>query len=444
MRLEPYRQVLSRPGVRPLMLVALLARVPPTAAGITLTLHVVLDLHYGYAAAGAVGAVSTIGVAIGSPALGRFVDRRGVRPMLLVTTAAEVVFWSVAPTLSYPVLLVVAFVSGALALPAFTVVRQSLAALVPEEQRRTAYSIDSMSVEISYMAGPALAVLVVTSFSATVAMWAVGATTLLAGLGLYVLNPRTVDADEPAQPADARPRTRVLHRRLVTILAAAAGTTFVLSGTDVGIVALLREADQLRWSGIVFVVWGAYSLAGGFVFGAVRRPLPTLVIIGLLGLCTIPLGLVGHWQWLCLALVPAGTLCAPSLASSADAVSRLVPASVRGEAMGWYGSALTVGLSLGAPAVGAVVDRAGPGWAFAVAGAVGATVALVAALVLRGPGVDAATPVAGPAASPAAGPVAGPSAGPVAGSGAGQVVAPRGPAEPGQASDAGAQPARAG
>jgi predicted MFS family arabinose efflux permease len=78
-------------------------------------------------------------------------------------------------------------------------------------------------------------------------------------------------------------------------------------------------------------------------------------------------------------------LCAPSLASSADAVSRLVPASVRGEAMGWYGSALTVGLSLGAPAVGAVVDHSGPGWAFAVAGAVGATVALVAMLVLHGP-----------------------------------------------------------
>jgi MFS family permease len=392
MRLEPYRQVLSRPGVQPLMLVAMLARVAPTAAGITLTLHVVLDLHRGYAAAGMVGAVSTIGVAIGAPALGRFVDRRGVRPMLLATTAAEVVFWSVAPMLSYPVLLAVAFVAGALTLPVFSVVRQSLAVLVPEEQRRTAYSIDSMSVEISYMAGPALAVLVVTGFSATVAMWAVGGATLLAGLGLYVLNPQTTDADEPPAPAGAR-RTRVLHRRLVAILAAAAGTTFVLGGTDVGIVALLREADQLHWSGIVFVAWGAYSLAGGFVYGAVRRPLPSLVIIGLLGLCTIPIGLIDHWQWLCLGLVPAGLLCAPSLASGADAVSRLVPASVRGEAMGWYGSALTVGLSLGAPAVGAVVDHSGPGWAFAVAGAVGASVALIAMLVLRAPGVDTAPAV---------------------------------------------------
>src|SRR5512138_1814109 len=125
MRLEPYRQVLARPGVRPLLLVALLARVPPTAAGITLTLHVVLDLHRGYAAAGLVGAVATIGMAVGAPALGRFVDRRGLRPMLLVTTVAEVIFWAAAPVLSSPVLVVVAFVSGLLAMPVFSVVRQS-------------------------------------------------------------------------------------------------------------------------------------------------------------------------------------------------------------------------------------------------------------------------------------------------------------------------------
>jgi MFS family permease len=382
MRLEPYRQVLRRPGVRPLLLVALLARVPPIAAGITLTLHVVLDMHRGYAAAGLVGAVATVGTALGAPALGRFVDRRGLRPMLVVTTTAEVLFWAAAPELSYPVLLVVAFVAGVLTLPVFSVVRQSLAALVPDEHRRAAFSIDSMSVELSYMAGPASAVLVVTSFSAVVAMWAVGAATLLSGLGLYLLNPPTAGEEEPGATA-ASGRVRVLSLRLVMVLVAVAGATFVLGGTDVGIVALLREADQLRWSGLVFIVWGAYSLTGGFVYGALPRPWPPLVLILLLGLCTVPLGVVGHWQWLCLLLLPAGLLCAPSLASSADAVSRLVPASKRGEAMGWYGSALTTGMSLGAPVVGFVVDRRGPTSAFVVAGTVGALVTLAAMLVLR-------------------------------------------------------------
>jgi MFS family permease len=353
-----------------------------TAAGITLTLHVVLDLHRGYAAAGTVGAASTIGMALGGPLLGRFVDRRGLRPMLLATTVVEVIFWALAPELPYPVLLPVAFISGALTLPVFSVVRQSLAALVPEEHRRAAFSIDSMSVEISFMAGPALAVVIVTNASATITMWGVGVAMMLAGLGLYVFNPPTAGGGERAADAPAV-RHRVLHPRLVTVLVAAAGATFVLAGTDVGIVAVLREAHELSWSWAVFIAWGAVSLAGGFVYGALPRPWSPFVIMALLGLCTMPVGLAGHWQWLCLLLVPAGFLCAPAVASSSEAVSRLVPASVRGEAMGWYGSALTTGTSLGAPAVGFVVDRYGTTWAFAVAGAGGAVVALLAMLVVR-------------------------------------------------------------
>jgi MFS family permease len=384
MRLKPYRQVLALPGVLPLLLVALLARVPVTAAAITLTLHVVEDLHRGYGAAGLVGAVATIGMALGGPMLGRFVDRRGLRPMLLITTVVEVIFWGVAPELPYPVLLPVAFVSGALTLPVFSVVRQSLAALVPEEHRRVAYSIDSMSVELSFMVGPAVAVVVATSASATVMMWGVGVAMMLAGLGLYAFNPPTAGTAGTAAGGERTAvRHRVLHPRFVTMLVAIAGATFVLAGTDVGIVAVLREAHQLRWSWAVFIAWGAYSLVGGFVYGALPRPWPPLVIMVLLGLCTMPVGLAGQWQWLCLLLVPAGFLCAPVIASSSDAVSRLVPASVRGEAMGWYGSALTTGTSLGAPAVGFVVDRYGTTWAFALAGAGGAVVALLAMLALR-------------------------------------------------------------
>src|SRR5690242_4778158 len=117
MQLAPYRRILALPGMRALVAVALPARVPVTAAGITLTLHVVLDLHRGYGAAGLVGAASTVGIALGSPLLGRLVDRRGLRLTVLVTTVAEGVFWAVSPALSYPALLVAAFVGGLVTLP---------------------------------------------------------------------------------------------------------------------------------------------------------------------------------------------------------------------------------------------------------------------------------------------------------------------------------------
>lgn len=82
MTLEPYRRVLALPGVRSLLLVSLLARLPVTAVVVTLTLHVVLDLERGYGAAGLVGAAITAGAALGAPVLGRFVDRYGLRPIV--------------------------------------------------------------------------------------------------------------------------------------------------------------------------------------------------------------------------------------------------------------------------------------------------------------------------------------------------------------------------
>ncbi|GII22950.1 MFS transporter [Planosporangium mesophilum] len=392
MRLEPYRHVFALPGVLRLLLVALLARVPVTAVGITLTLHVVLDLKRGYAAAGAVSALTTIGMALGGPILGRFVDRRGLRPVLLLTTVASMIFWAVAPELPYPMLLPVAFVGGALTLPVFSVVRQSLAALVPDEHRRAAYSIDSMSVEITFMVGPALAVVILTSTSATATMWGLGTAIALAGIGLYAFNPPT-RSDEERAAGTPTERHRVLNPRLVTVLAAVAGSTFVLAGTDVGIVAVLRDSDQVSWTGVVIIAWCAASLVGGFVYGALPRPWSPFVIMALLGLLTMPGGLAGHWQWLCLLLVPAGLLCAPAMASSSDIISRMVPAPVRGEAMGWYSSALTTGSSLGAPAVGFVIDRFGSAWGFVLAGAGGAVVALLALLVTqRRPGAPAPTP----------------------------------------------------
>ncbi len=376
MAFDPYRRVLGVPGVRPLMLVALLARIPVIAASITLTLHVVLDLHRGYGAAGLVGAASTVGTALGSPLLGRLVDRRGLRGMLALTTAAEAVFWALAPVLSYPALLIAAFVGGLLVLPVFAVVRQSLAALVGEADRRAAYSLDSMSTELSYMAGPALAVVMVSQVSGRAAMIAVGTAIVLAGIGLFALNP-PVRAEHEAAAPDAAPvrRRDWLQPRFIALLLVTSATTFVLAGTDVSVVAVLRGAGQVPWTGLVLATWGAVSLTGGFVHGAVRRPLPPAALLGLMGLLTIPVGLGGGWWALCLALIPAGALCAPTLASTADGVSRLIPAAARGEAMGLHGSALTIGMALGAPLAGGVIDAAGPAWGFVVAGVVGAVAA---------------------------------------------------------------------
>lgn len=140
--MSQYRSVLSLPGVPVTMLVMLFARLPQTASGVTITLHVLGSLHRGYAAAGTVGAVATISAALGAPIAGRAVDRVGLRPLVLICGFPSIALWLAAPAFSYPVLLIAAFPCGALTLPASSLARQVLATQVPQSAnaRRTRWT----------------------------------------------------------------------------------------------------------------------------------------------------------------------------------------------------------------------------------------------------------------------------------------------------------------
>lgn len=379
MLLTPYRETLALPKITSLLVVATLARVPIAAATVVLTLHVVEGLGMSYGAAGLVGAAATLGGSFGAPVMGRLVDRWGLRPVLVLTTVAEVIYWSVAQALPYWVLLPVAVLGGFLALPAFSVARQAIAALSPESHRLPAFALDSMTTELSFMAGPALGVLIVTTGGSRGAMLALAAGILLAGIGLWLLDPPVRAAHEaPVSSGERVPRGSWLKPRFVAILAVTMAATLVLSGTDVAVVAALRASGEVEWAGLVLALWAFFSLIGGFLYGTVRRGLPILVIFTPMAVLTIPVGLGGdHWWLLALLLIPAGALCAPTITASSDAISRMIPAAARGEAMGMHNSALTVGVALGAPLAGFAIDRWGPAWGFVAVGAVGVLVALL-------------------------------------------------------------------
>lgn len=377
-----YREVLALPGVTPLVSLSLVARVPASAAAITLTLHVVLTLDLGYAAAGAVGAASTIGMAIGAPLLGRLVDRSGLRMMLTVTICAGSVFWALAPYLSYPALLVGAFLGGLLSFPVYSIIRQALAAAVPEARRRPAFALDSMSVEVSYIIGPAAGSLLVVTLSSTVAMWCIGAGWVLSGLAFAVLNPLT-RAGDPADDGAAPPVRSWLTARLLGALLATAAAVLVIFGTELSVIASVQEAGPVYAIAAVNAVWCIASLAGGFLYGAARRALTAPLLVAALGVATLPVAFGGVWWTFALLLIPAGLLCAPSLAAGSEAVSALAPEQARGVVTGLHGSATTLGAAAGTPLAGLLIDIASPAVAILTVGAVGVLLAGVAALLSR-------------------------------------------------------------
>lgn len=377
-----YREVLALPGVTPLMALSLLTRVPASAAAITLTLHVVLTLDLGYAAADAVGAASTVGMAIGAPTLGRFVDRRGLRTMLAVTTAAAAVFWAVAPHLTYPALLVGAFLGGLLAFPVYSIIRQAIASAVPESRRRPAFALDSMSVEVSYIIGPAVGSLLVVTLSSPVAMAVVGAGWVATGVAFWVLDPPTRTG--AAEPGERPPPVRTwLDRRLVAALLGTAATVLLVFGTELSVIASVQATGPVYAIALVNAVWCLASLGGGYLYGGARRTSSQLVLVGALAVATLPVALGGAWWSFALLLVPAGMLTAPALAAGSERVSLLAPEPARGVVTGLHGSATTLGAAAGTPLAGVLIDAASPATAIVAVAAVGAALAAVSALITR-------------------------------------------------------------
>ena len=390
--LAAYRHVLQVRGMPSLYLVGVLARLPHVGGGLALTLYVVEGLGRGYFEAGLVAAALTVGVALGSPWRGRLVDRIGLRRALVPSIVSMPVLWVAAAFSPYELLLPVALLAGLLAVPVFTVVRQAIGVIVPEHSRRAGFALDSVLVEASFVAGPPLVVVAVTQVGPEVALIGIGIGEALAGVILAWLNPRLRD-DPDAVHEDLPPTTagageptgrrrpslpRWMTPGLLAMYACSFGTAFVLAGSEVGVIAVLRGLDRVDMIAWVFVAWGVASGAGGLVYGAMRRGASSpLVLLAWLSLATLPLALATTPLLLLVLVVPAGVLVAPALSASADGVSRRTVDRNRGEAMGWHGTSITAGFSLGAPLAGAMADTVGPWTAFVVVAVVSGLLAVV-------------------------------------------------------------------
>lgn len=401
-----YRRVLASAALRRALVLGFLVRMPIFAGGVVLTLHVVSHLGRSYAAAGLVSAAATIAIAISGPWRGRLLDRRGLRRVVLPSIVVAAVCWSIAPFVSYWWLLGLAALAGLFVIPSFSIIRQAVIAAVPEDDRRTAISLDSVAVELSFMVGPAAGVWAATLWPTQWVLFAIEMLGVLAGVLLWFANP--VMHDEAAEPideglVDARlvdaglvddegvgaavprvARSDWFRAPFIVICLAAAATTVVLGGTDIAIVAALRDFDAQSSIGWVLAVWGFGSLLGGLVYGGLQKSVSAFWLLGGLALVSAPMALAHGVPSLAVLSFVAGLFCAPTITATVDQVSRVVPGAARGEAMGWHGSFMTGGMALGAPMAGVAIDHQGWQAGFLVVAVIGLLVALVGAVATSG------------------------------------------------------------
>jgi predicted MFS family arabinose efflux permease len=383
MSFRKYQKVLAIPRVLPATLFMFIAGLPLTIMTLTLSLHVLNEMGRSYFDAGVVATATALGFALGSPMLGRKIDSHGLRPVVAVSGTLSTVAWLGLPLASYPVYVCLAFIAGVFTVPTGSLARQFVASLVPEDQRRPAYSLNMMLMELGFVIAPATGILLITSYSATATIVGIGVWRALSYVVLYKLNWPTRSLDEVTQNTHrVRPKLRTwMNGRLLSAMFVSAAALFVLYGTELALIAVLRSNGEIAFTGYVIAAMSVASITGGFVHGIVRRSWSQARLALAMSLLLLPVALFDHvWWWLMLALLPTNLLCTPTLAAGSEAVAKLAPADVRGEVMGLHDSAYRIGQTLSAPLVGFAIDSLSPAMGFVAAASGGLVLIGMAAL----------------------------------------------------------------
>ena len=381
--LEPYRRALASRRLRTALLLGLMVRAPVFAGGVLLTVHTVTTLGGSYSAAGVLVAVVTAATAVSGPWRGRLLDRLGLRrvvpPLLLVTATC----WTIAPWVGYRGLLALALVASVLVIPSVPIIRQAVIASVPEQDRRSAISLDTAGFELAFVVAPLVAVWAAAQWSTAWVLFISKMLVVLAGAVIWLVDPPLRAMSERTAAEHDVPRREWFSTRVLVVCLLAFGVTLVLTGSEIGVVAAMRGWGLTPQIGVVLAVLGVGSLLGGLVYGAMPRPLPAHLLLLALALVTVPMAFVSSAWTLVVLTFAAGLFTAPTVTATVDQLSGMVPAETRGEAMGWHGSSLAAGGTLGAPLAGMAIDRYGVGGGFAAVALGGVALALLAVPFMR-------------------------------------------------------------
>lgn len=382
----PYRDLFAAPGTTGLALAGLLARLPLPMTGIGF-ITLLSQLRGSYALAGAVSATFVLTYALLSPQVSRWVDRHGQRRVLPWATAASAtgLLLLLACTLlraPYWTLFAAAILAGCMPSVSAMVRARWTAIHRGRPQLQTAYSLETVFDEVTFIAGPPLSV------GLSVAIWPqagvlAAALLLVVGVTLLVLQRGT---EPPLQACEGGASSRSLLRQpeicLLALLMLAMGV--VVGTVDITSVAFAEQRGQPLAASAVLSAYALGSCVAGLLFGALKLqvPLQRLLLLGAgaTALTTLPLLSVGTLPALAIVVLLAGLSFAPTMIVAMSLVEQRVPEWRLTEGMTWLLAGLNIGVALGAALSGQSVDAGGVRSGFVVALVAGSVVLLIALL----------------------------------------------------------------
>jgi MFS family permease len=361
-----YRRILAAPHVLQLTIASVVARVPVGMTGVALVIYV-HDRTGSFGAAGAVAGASTIGLALTAPVLGRLVDRRGPRPVLVPASALTAVALVALVLVGNAgggtlALVVLAGLSGAAMPPVGGILRHLWPDLVAEELLVNAYVLDSILIEAVFISGPLLTGLLAATAGASAALLVAAGLGLVGVIWFVALPP--LSRFEPAAPQH-RTRAGALASpviRLLVFTGFAIGSTF--GALDVTGPAFGAAHGSSALGGPFGASLALGSALGALVYGSApeRFGTPAQVTVRLAlfqPLICLPL-LLAPTVGVMLALgVLAGTFIAPTITARTQIAREAMPPGTGTEVFTWLSLSLMIGASAGSAIAGPVVQAGG-------------------------------------------------------------------------------------
>lgn len=382
--LSDYRRALTTPGARGPVLASAVGRLPVAMIGLASLMYVRGETG-SYATAGLVSAGTLLGVAAGSVAQGRLIDRYGpARPVCALVTgyAALVAGFVAAVQAGTPTVLLVAL-GVALGLTEPMIASASRAMwprlLPPGRVRDAALAYEAISMETFFILGPGIAGLLAAAPWPGTGLVASSAL-MSAGALAFVLNP-TNRAHRPGPTTGRGPSLlgALASPGLRTVALAALGFGVTVGFVEVAVPAAASGAGHDAAGGLLLSLWSVGSVAFGVAYGLRPWPrpmhlrLPALLagFAALLSLLAVPTGLIG----LAVALLASGTMITPQSTTHSVALEQVALPGTLTEAFGWVIMAVTLGLAVGQSISGQLVTLWGPRTAFLAAAGAGVLVA---------------------------------------------------------------------
>ncbi len=386
---NPYRELFKAPGAAGFVAACAVARLALPMIGIGI-ITMLSQVRGAYTLAGAVAATFALATALLAPRISRLVDRHGqgkVLPLAAGACVAGLVGLAVCVRTGAPdwTLFVFAALSGSLpSMPAMARARWT-EIYRDQPQLRTAYALESVFDELSFIIGPPVAVgLCVVLFPEAGPLGAA----LLLGLGVtaFVLQRATAPAVQPREAGREASVLSVPIMRQLTAMMAAMG---VIVGTiDVMSVAFARQQGLPAGASVVLSAYALGSCVAGLAFGLLKFQMPLARMLAIAAtitaFTTVPLLLVGDLLTLSLGVLLAGLSFAPTMIIGMAMVEGSVPGRRLTEGLTWLVTGLGAGVAAGAALAGWIVDHHGVGAGFWTAVGAGAVVLLVALYAARG------------------------------------------------------------